>query len=109
MADPKPGSYRFSSKDAKAIMRSQHVQKATRRMAEVGAKAFKAEARRHRKSGKLADQVRIEPSRGWDGRPGQRIVASRSGNQPALFGTRRSKPVRASEAAIRAMRQKRRY
>ncbi|MFF0816632.1 hypothetical protein ACFYVR_15995 [Rhodococcus sp. NPDC003318] len=109
MADPKTGTYRFSSKDAKAIMRSKHVQQATRRMAEVGAKAFRAEARRHAKTGKLAEQVHIEPARGWDGRPGQRIVSTRRGNQPALLGTRRSKPVRASEAAVRAMRQKRRY
>ncbi|MDV2474234.1 hypothetical protein F8M49_00325 [Rhodococcus zopfii] len=109
MPDPKPGSFRFSSKDAKAIMRSKKVQQATRAMAEVGKKAFQAEARRHAKTGKLAAQVHIERARGWDGRPGQRIVSSRAAGQHALLGTKRSKPVRANQAALRAMRQKRRY
>ncbi|MBH0121558.1 hypothetical protein I0Q12_19405 [Rhodococcus sp. CX] len=109
MADPKPGTFRFSSKDAKAIMASRSVQAAGRRMAQVGVDAFRREAGRHAKTGQLAARVRIERARGWDGRPSHRIVSSRSGNQPALFGTRRSKPVRATEAAMRAMNQRRRY
>ncbi|MCK8674098.1 hypothetical protein M1M07_23675 [Rhodococcus sp. HM1] len=109
MADPKPGTFRFSSKDAKAIMASPAVQKASRRMAEVGANAFRREAGRHAKTGKLAAQVRVERARGWDGRPGHRIVSYRRNNQYALFGTRRSKAVRASQAAMRAMNQPRRY
>ncbi|MBM4587589.1 hypothetical protein GS507_05195 [Rhodococcus hoagii] len=109
MADPKPGSFRFSSKDAKNVMASRAVQRAAEKMADVGIAAFRKEARRHKRSGDLADKVRREPARGWDGRPGQRIVASSRGNQSALFGTRRSRPVRAMEAAQRAMSQKRRY
>ncbi|ORL11649.1 hypothetical protein [Prescottella equi] len=109
MANGKPGSIRFSSKDAKAIMASKHVQAATAKQAKVGADAFRKEARRHKRSGQLADKVRVEPAKGWDGRPGSRIVASRRGNQSALFGTSRSRPVRAQEAAIRAMNQRRRY
>lgn len=109
MASGKPGSIRFSSKDAKAIMASKQVQAATARLAKVGADAFQREARRHKRSGQLADKVRVEPATGWDGRPGSRIVASRRGNQSALFGTRRSRPVRAQEAAMKAMSQKRRY
>jgi len=109
MADPKPGTFRFSSKDAKAIMASRGVQKAGRRMAQVGVDAFRREAGRHKKTGQLAARVRVEPARGWDGRPGHRIVSSRAGNEYALFGTRRSKPVRATQAAMRAMSQRRRY
>lgn len=109
MASGKPGGIRFSSKDAKAIMASKHVQAATARLAKVGAAAFQREARRHKRSGQLADQVRVEPATGWDGRPGSRIVASRKGNQSALFGTRRSRPVRAQEAAFRAMNRNARY
>ncbi|QXU53615.1 MULTISPECIES: hypothetical protein [unclassified Rhodococcus (in: high G+C Gram-positive bacteria)] len=106
MPDPKPGTYRFSSKDAKAIMASAGVQSATRRMAQNGLAAFRAEARRHAKTGQLATRVRIERARGWDGRPGYRIVSSRVANQHVLFGTKRSKPVRATQAAMRAMRRK---
>ena len=109
MANPKPGTFRFSSKDAKAIMASPGVRKAGRRMAQVGMEAFRNEARRHAKTGQLAARVRIESARGWDGRPGHRIVSSRAGNQYALLGTKRSKPVRANQAAMRAMQQKRRY
>lgn len=109
MADPKPGTFRFSSKDAKSIMASRGVQSANRRMAQAGMDAFRREARRHAKTGQLAARVRIERTRGWDGRPGHRIVSSRVGNQYALFGTKRSKPVRAVEAAMRAMNQRRRY
>jgi hypothetical protein len=109
MGSGKPGSVRISSKDAKKIMASRSVQKATAKMADTGIAAFRKEALRHKRSGQLAARVRREPARGWDGRPGQRIVSSRAGNQPALFGTRRSKAVRAMEAAHRAMSQKRRY
>ncbi|USC16224.1 hypothetical protein [Rhodococcus sp. 11-3] len=109
MSDRKPGTFRFSSKDAKAIMASRSVQAATAGAARVGLEAFRREARRHAKTGQLAARVRIERARGWDGRPGHRIVASRAGNQYALFGTRRSKPARATEAAMRAMNQRRRY
>ncbi|NKT69491.1 hypothetical protein GS860_16165 [Rhodococcus hoagii] len=109
MASGKPGSFKFSSKDAKKLMGSRSVQKAAEKMADVGIAAFRKEARRHKRSGELADRVRREPARGWDGRPGQRIVASRRGNQSALFGTSRSRPVRAMEAAQRAMSQRRRY
>lgn len=109
MASSKPGSLRFSSKDAKKIMASRAVQKATERMANVGIAAFRKEASKHARTGQLASTVRREPARGWDGRPGQRIVSSRNGNQPALLGTRRSRPVRAMQAAQRAMSQKRRY
>lgn len=109
MSSSKPGSFKFSSKDARKIMASRSVQKATERMADVGIAAFRKEASRHAKTGQLASRVRRQPARGWDGRPGQRIVSSRDGNQPALLGTRRSKPVRAIEAAQRAMAQRRRY
>lgn len=109
MADPKPGTFRHSSKQAKAIMASRQVQKAAERLAQVGAAAFRREARRHKRSGDLASQVRVEPATGWDGRTGARIVAYSRGNQSALFGTRRSRPVRASDAAIRAMNRKARY
>ncbi|MGC0364809.1 hypothetical protein ABH922_002793 [Rhodococcus sp. 27YEA15] len=103
MADPKPGSFRFSSRDAKAIMASRKVQSELEKAAKRGVAAFKAEANKRRKSGKLADRVRVEKAQGWDGRPGVRIVATSKGNQSALFGTRRSRPVRAQEAAIRAI------
>ncbi|MBM4492599.1 hypothetical protein GS436_04360 [Rhodococcus hoagii] len=109
MASSKPGSFQFSSKDAKKIMASRPVQKATERMANVGLAAFRKEASRHARTGQLASRVRREPARGWDGRPGQRIVSYRDGNQPALLGTSRSRPVRAMQAAQRAMAQKRRY
>ncbi|MFI8664232.1 hypothetical protein ACIGKR_29845 [Rhodococcus qingshengii] len=109
MADPKPGTLRFSSRDVKAIMASRQVQGALAKVGKVGLDAFRQEARRRKKTGKLGDKARVEPARGWDGRPGVRVVATSAGNQSALFGTRRSQPVRAQEAAVRAMNRKVRY
>lgn len=106
MADPKPGTFKFTSRDAKAIMASRQVQGALDKAADRGIAAFKAEANKHRKTGELAARVRKEEARGWDGRPGLRIVATSKGNQSALFGTKRSRPVRASGAAMRAMKRK---
>ncbi|HEY9314330.1 hypothetical protein [Williamsia sp.] len=106
MADPKPGTFTFTSRNAKEIMASRQVQGALDSAADRGIAAFKTEANKHRKTGELAARVHKEKARGFDGRPGVRIVATSQGNQSALFGTKRSKPVRASGAAMRAMKRK---
>lgn len=103
MADPKPGTFKFTSRNAKAIMRSKSVQAATSRGADRGIAAFRSAARVPGGTGNLAAKVRKEPARGRDGRPGHRIVAYSEGNVPALFGTERSRRVRAVAAAVQAI------
>ncbi|MEA1798546.1 hypothetical protein [Rhodococcus qingshengii] len=103
MADPKPGTFKFTSRDAKAIMKSKGVQAATSRGADRGIAAFRRAARVPGGTGNLAAKVRKEPAVGRDGRPGKRIVAYSEGNAPALLGTRRSRRVRAIAAAVQAI------
>ncbi|NKU37709.1 hypothetical protein GS887_27685 [Rhodococcus hoagii] len=92
MASSKPGSFRFSSKDAKNVMASRAVQKAAEKMADVGIAAFRKEAA-GTSVGDLADKVRREPARGWDGRP-----ANGSSRPPAVTVG----PVRHQTVAARA-------
>lgn len=107
MPDPKPGTFKFSSRDAKAIMRSRGVQRAVNHGADRGIAAFRSAARVPGGTGNLAAKVRKESARGRDGRPGVRIVAYSEGNLSALFGTNRSKKVRAVAAAVQAIRGRR--
>ncbi|OZC62771.1 hypothetical protein CH276_14225 [Rhodococcus sp. 06-470-2] len=105
MADPKPGTFRYTSRDEKAVMRSRAVRSATSRGADRGIAAFRSAARVPGGTGQLSAMVRKEPAVGRDGRPGHRIVAYSPGNLSALFGTKRSKKVRAVAAAVQAIKR----
>lgn len=89
--------YRFSSRGAKKILSSPAVQKVVRRQAEKGRAAL---------GGSFAATARVEPTVGWDGRPGYRIAvpaSSRVRNPLAAeFGTGRSRGVNRLPAALAA-------
>ncbi|RRQ26309.1 hypothetical protein DK926_18875 [Rhodococcus sp. Eu-32] len=106
MADPKPGTFKFTARDKKAVANSRAVRAATSRRADIGIAAFHSAARVPGGTGNLAAKVRKEPAVDRHGNPGHRIVAYSEGNLSALFGTRRSKRVRAVAAAMRAMNGK---
>jgi len=104
------GGYSHSRRDAMGIMRSRKVQDAVKRAAEQGAKAFRQRAGQRSRSGSFARNVRVEPARGWDGRPGYRIVASPASggrNSPVAieFGTSDTRGVNAGQAAINAIQR----
>lgn len=103
-------NYSWSRKDALSIMGSRKVQGQVKEAAERGVKAFKRAAGRQR-TGAFRRNVRVEPARGWDGRPGYRIVAfagrGRNGNAPVPieFGTSRQRGVNALQASINAIQR----
>ena len=108
------GKYTWGRKDARSVLNSRRVQAATKKAAEAGAKAFRAKASRHRRTGAFSRNVRIEKARGWDGRPGYRVVAypstGRNRNSPVAieFGTSRSEGVGAMREAVKAVERGRR-
>lgn len=102
------GGYSHSRRDAMSILRSRKVQEATRKAAERGADAFRRKAGQSKRSGRFSRNVRVEPARGWDGRPGYRIVAYPDGrNSPVAieFGTSDTRGVNAGQAAINAIQR----
>ncbi|MGR6523837.1 hypothetical protein ACU5JM_19560 [Rhodococcus erythropolis] len=106
MADPKPGTFKFTSRYARSILKSKGVQAATSRAADRGVAGFRRAARVPGGTGNLAAKVRKEPAVGRNGRAGTRIIAYSEGNVSALFGTRRSRRVRAVGSAVRAINRK---
>lgn len=106
MADPKPGTLKFTPRYAKSILKSKAVQAGTSRAADRGIAGFRRGARVAGGTGNLAAKVRKEPAVGRDGRAGTRIVMYSEGNVSALFGTRRSRRVRAVGSAVRAIKRK---
>lgn len=91
------GGYTWTSRDAKQIMASPKVQKAVRAAAERGKAAL---------GGSFGRAAKVVPARGYDGRPGYRIVVPPS---PAVrnplaaeFGTRRSRGANRLQAARNA-------
>lgn len=101
------GSYSHGRRDAMSIMGSRKVQDAVKAAAERGAKAFRQKAAQGKRSGAFARNVRVEPARGWDGRPGYRIVAfpdrrgTRTNSPVAIeFGTSDTRGANAGQAAI---------
>lgn len=102
MASSSPG-FRFSSKDAKKVLASRTVQREVDKIADRGISAFRRAARVPGGTGELAAKIRKEPMRGWDGRPGKRVVAYSPGAMSAVYGTRRSRPRPAVDAALREM------
>ncbi|MFE5699973.1 hypothetical protein [Rhodococcus koreensis] len=106
MADPKPGTFSFTSRDAKALMNSNQFRMIVRKNARVGLKAFQRHVNARGGSGAMARSARLEDGRGWDGRPATRIVVPRAGRGnpiAAEFGTRRSSAVHGLRAAIAAI------
>lgn len=99
--------FAWSAKDARAIMASRGVQRQLRQCAEKrGVPAFRAAA--PKKSGAFARNVQVVDARGWDGRPGVRIVAfpdRRRKNSPIAieFGAHRARGANATQAAIAAI------
>ncbi|ETT24880.1 hypothetical protein RR21198_4280 [Rhodococcus rhodochrous ATCC 21198] len=89
--------FTWSSRDAQRIMSSPKVQTAVRKQAEKGRAAL---------GGAFGRTARVEPARGWDGRPGYRIVVppSQAIRNPlaAEFGTRRSRGASRLQSAINA-------
>jgi len=105
--------YSAGRRDALSIMRSRKVQDAVKAAAERGAKAFRQKAAQGKRSGEFARNVRVEPARGWDGRPGYRIVAHPSSggkNSPVAleFGTSDTRGANAGQAAINEIQRSQR-